>query len=112
MRDFFFALTRNGVSRVGTALATASGVVFVALVGFELAGARPHPYLGILTYLLLPALLVAGLLLIPVGLARERRRARREAAAGGPSSGLPVVDLGVGRTRRILVSFFLLTGVN
>ena len=112
MRDLFFVLTRNAIGRAGMALTTASGILFAFLVGLEIAGRSHGPYFGILTYLGVPALFVLGLLLIPFGVWRERGRARGAAAGAGPGAALPVVDLNVERTRRIVVSFLVLTSVN
>ena len=76
IHDFFAALTRNPVSLVGTAIATGSIVLVVTLFALALLGFQGGPYIGILTYLILPALCALGLFIIPIGIARERRRAR------------------------------------
>jgi nitrate/TMAO reductase-like tetraheme cytochrome c subunit len=57
----------------------------------ELLG-RPNenPYLGIIFFLLLPALFVAGLLLIPVGVWARRRKLRK---AGQVPAEFPKIDL-------------------
>jgi hypothetical protein len=112
VHDLFFTLTRNVIGRIGAALTTASAMVFLALTAVDLTSARPGPYLGILTYLLIPALFVLGLLLIPLGLALERWWTRKAGAGGGTAAPLPVVDLNVGRTRRMAGSFLTLTVVN
>jgi hypothetical protein len=55
MRDTLAALMRNPLSLVGSGLAQVSAVLFAALLLIEIFGAQPHPYVGIITYLLLPA---------------------------------------------------------
>ncbi len=107
MRDLFVALTRSTISLAGSALTTASACVFLVLLGIDLAGRLHSPYLGILAYLLIPALFLLGLALIPIGIAWERRRAR-----GGPVSSLPILDLNVARTRTIVLGFLILTAAN
>jgi nitrate/TMAO reductase-like tetraheme cytochrome c subunit len=112
MRNFFIALTRNPISLAGTALASASAVIIVSLFTIDLVGRGGGPYMGILAYLVLPAIFVAGLLVIPVGIARERRRARRAAARGEAPPAFPVIDLNRARTRNVALVFLALTAVN
>ena len=61
------------------------------------------PYLGVLTYMVLPAFLILGLLLIPVGMWRERRR--RRTAAPGEIPRLPRIDLNIAAERSAFVFF-------
>jgi len=68
----------NPVSLAGGALTSASGVTMIGYWLVELFG-RPNdnPYLGIIFFLLLPALFVAGLILIPVGVFVRRRKLQK-----------------------------------
>lgn len=106
LRQGLAVITRNPLGLIGAALATASTLVFFALFALGLAGFDGGPYLGLLTFVLLPTVLVAGLLLIPLGALWERRRAR----GGEPL--LPVIDLNRPRTRGLALLFFALTAVN
>lgn len=54
-------------------------VVFLVLLALEMGGQLRNPYLGLLLFVAVPAVFLAGLLLIPLGLWRQRRRM----AAGG-----------------------------
>ncbi|MEQ1896460.1 MAG: cytochrome c3 family protein [Vicinamibacterales bacterium] len=110
MRSFLQAFVRNGLSLVGTAIATAMAALFVALALLDLAGYLTNPYLGLLLFVAIPTVFVAGLLLIPLGLWRERRRRARtpEAATGE----WPVFDLRIARQRAIAVAVLTLTVVN
>ena len=112
MRDFFIALTRNAISLAGSAIATASALIIASLFTMDLVGRGGGPYLGILAYLILPALFVLGLLLIPLGIALERRRARRAAARGEAPPAFPIIDLNRARTRTLALVFVVLTLVN
>jgi NapC/NirT cytochrome c family, N-terminal region len=112
MRNFFIALTRNPISLLGSGITTASGMVIVSLFTMDLMGRGGGPYVGILAYLILPALFVLGLILIPIGIGWERRRARRAAAAGRAAPAFPVIDLNRARTRSIVLIFLVLTMVN
>ncbi|MBL8236852.1 MAG: NapC/NirT family cytochrome c [Bryobacterales bacterium] len=70
-------LSRNWVSRAGVFIVTAVAVFFIFLLPTMFSGAVSHPYLGILSFVVLPGIFVFGLVLIPLGLYLDRRR-------GGP----------------------------
>ncbi len=110
MRDFLANLTGNPISLLGSALTTAAAVLMIGLTAIELTGHMGSPYVGILTYLVLPGIFALGLALIPVGILRARRQARLQ---GKPVKGLfPVVDLNRSHHRRNVLIFLLLTMVN
>ncbi len=92
MRAFVAALTRHPLSLVGAAITTATAILFATFFTLDLLGFHGHPYAGILAYLIVPALFVVGLVLIPIGL----RRARKRHGRGKP---LPIIDLNQERTR-------------
>jgi hypothetical protein len=96
---------RNPVSIFGMAVATAAAVVFLALLTLELAGYLTNPYIGLLVFVAVPAMFLAGLLLIPIGAWWAARRRRRGVAA--PE--WPVIDLRDSRQRRILAGVAALT---
>ena len=81
----------NPLSLAGGAVTSASGVTMIGYWLVELFG-RPNdnPYLGIIFFLLLPALFVAGLLLIPVGVFARRKKLQK---AGQIPAIFPKVDL-------------------
>ena len=81
----------NPISLAGGAITSASGVTMIGYWLVELFG-RPNdnPYLGIIFFMLLPALFVAGLLLIPIGLFARRRKLQK---AGEIPARFPRVDL-------------------
>lgn len=111
LKNFFASITRNGISLIGTALALASLILIVSLFVIQQLGYEGGPYLGILTYLVLPAVFVLGLVLIPIGaLVWRRKMSRMPGGEGVPL--LPVFDLNVPRTRRWLLIFMGVTVVN
>jgi hypothetical protein len=112
IRSFLQTITRNGVSLVGAALTTAAAILFLSLFVGESLGLGGGPYLGILTFVIFPALFVLGLVLIPVGIAWQRRRLHRAEARGETLVPLPVIDLNIDRTRTLLLVFFAFTLVN
>lgn len=99
---------RNPISLVGAAIATAMAVVFLALLALELGGQVNNPYFGLLLFVAVPAGFVFGLLLIPLGIQRHRRKM----AAGEATGEWPVVDLRLPRTRSLIFTVALLTFVN
>ena len=112
IRAFLHAVTRNGVSLAGAALTTAAAILFLSLFIGESLGLGGGPYLGILTFVVFPAVFVLGLVMIPIGVAWQRRRTRAAASRGEEPSPLPIVDLNVGRTRTLLLVFLAATLVN
>ncbi len=80
----------NPISLAGGAITTASGVTMIAYWIVELLG-RPNsnPYLGIIFFLILPALFVLGLALIPVGVYLRHKKLQ---AAGQIPAVFPKVD--------------------
>ena len=94
-------LGNNPLSLLGAALTTGAGVTLVWFWLLELTSPRSvHPYLGILLFLILPALFMLGLLLIPVGLRQRRQKLLRE---GQLPAEYPKVDLGAPAVRNALL---------
>jgi hypothetical protein len=81
----------NPLSLAGGAITTASGVTMIGHWVVELLGHRSdNPYLGIIFFLILPALFVLGLVLIPIGMFFRRRTLRKE---GQIPAEFPKIDL-------------------
>jgi hypothetical protein len=108
MRSMLAAVLRNRTSALGLALTTASGFIFLFLVGLELLGLLRSPYAGIVVFLMVPALFAFGLLLMPVGVWRDRRSRRQ--ASGKPV--WPSLDLGSPDIRRALLFVAAATVIN
>jgi hypothetical protein len=98
----------NPVSLAGIAVATAAAAVFLVLLLLELFELLVNPYLGLLIFVTVPLVFLAGLALVPVGAwwAARRRRLRPEAPEW------PVVDLNRPRQRAWAVLVVALTFVN
>ena len=69
----------------------------------------PHPYIGILFFLILPGIFVLGLLLIPLGIWLRRRSRRRNRTLPGK---YPALDLHLPVVRRTIEYVVLATGLN
>lgn len=104
-RDFLITLTRSPIGLIGTILAGTSGFMIVTLVLMEMVGEQQHPYLGVITFMILPMIFILGLVLIFLGIWRQKKKAKRLAESGeSVSAEYPVVDLNDDRTRAWLVS--------
>jgi len=80
----------NPISLAGGAITTASGVTMVCYWLLELFGRlNENPYLGIIFFLLLPALFILGLALIPLGVWARRKKLQK---AGQIPLAFPRID--------------------
>ena len=111
VRNFIVSITRSVISLSGSALALAALVLMLSLFVLEQFGFEGGPYIGILTYLILPMIFALGLILIPIGAVLWRRKMNR--MPGGESMPLmPVFDLNVPKTRHWLLIFLGATMFN
>jgi NapC/NirT cytochrome c family, N-terminal region len=96
-----YYLSQNAISLIGVVLTTSSAVTLIAfwIYDFVLPGS-PHPYVGILLFLILPALFVLGLVLVLIGILLHRRTLR---ATGELPETFPAVDLQMPRVRNTLL---------
>jgi nitrate/TMAO reductase-like tetraheme cytochrome c subunit len=96
-------LFRNWVTVAGTALAVVSlgNIFFFFLI--DIVSSKPSPYTGIVAYMVLPAFLVCGLILIPLGLWWDRRRRLKMTAE--EAAKLPTIDFNNPAQRTALFSF-------
>ncbi|HTO96810.1 MAG TPA: NapC/NirT family cytochrome c [Myxococcales bacterium] len=76
LKSFLPRLLANWITLLGTIIATVSGLAILVLVLVGIATSRANPYLSLFAIILLPAILLVGLVLIPVGLWVDRRRGR------------------------------------
>ena len=95
------------LSYIGAVLALLSGALIIILIVLDLSGFYANPYIGVLTYLILPAAFLLGLILIPLGTMRARRRRAR-----GEEDIYPVLDLNEPRQRRRFLLIGIITAVN
>ena len=100
----------NPLSLAGGALTTASGVTMIGYWVVELFGRRDsNPYLGIIFFLILPAIFIAGLVLIPIGVFMRRKKLQK---AGQIPAVFPKIDLNDRMFRHGLDIVLLATIVN
>jgi hypothetical protein len=96
------------VTILGAGLATIGAVVFLVVFALDLFGFHTNPYIGILFFLVLPAIFLAGLALVPLGIWLNRRRAR----SGRAPARWPAIDLNDETTRRTVLGVAVLTLAN
>ena len=92
-------LLRNPISLAGVALAIVSLANIFLFVLIDNIAVRPSPYVGILAYMVSPAFLVLGFVLIAAGMLLERRK------HAPPSAFYPRIDLNDPTQRSAVVSF-------
>jgi hypothetical protein len=104
------SLLQNWISAVGLIVAGGSLFAVLCLLAIDSFAHFSNPYMGILTYFVAPAFLIAGIVLIITGVVRERRR--RVATL------LPVIDLNSPHQRKMIggitgfgAFFMLLTAI-
>lgn len=96
-----FLLGQNPLTLIGAVLTTSSALTLIAfwIYDFIIPG-PPHPYIGILLFLILPGIFLIGLILIPVGIFLRRRRLR---ASGQIVAEYPQVNLSTPIVRHALL---------
>ena len=102
VRNQLRLMMRNPISLAGVALALVSLANILFLFLIDLISEKSSPYVGILGYMVAPAFLICGLLLIAVGLWWERRQ-KAEGLAEFPK--YPRIDLN-DPSQRSAVAFF------
>lgn len=78
----------NPITIAGTILSLLSFGLIIFLIVLEFFSPIENPYLGIITFMILPAFLILGLLLIAIGVIRERKRIKK----GKQVRELPILD--------------------
>ena len=87
-------MKRHPLAVFGMALTTVSAALFLFVFLADAFGLHTNPYMGIVFFLILPAVFVLGLILIPIGAWLDRRRRR-----AGLSVQWPRLDLNDSRHR-------------
>ena len=73
-RPILILLASHWISMLGTALVTLAGFSWLFLLPTNLRGTVGNPYIGLLLFIVIPAIFFVGLALIPVGLFLAKRR--------------------------------------
>ena len=105
IKHFFAAITGNVISLIGTLMMVLSLLFIPALLVMQAMGFEGGAYLGIITFVVLPMLFLAGVFIVPLGIWLQKRRDAKAAAEGRPVGHLPVIDLNRESTRGVLLGF-------
>ncbi len=106
-RDRAFLL-RHPLAVAGITLTTVAAVLFIALAAAMFLDLLDNPYAGLVVFIGLPGIFVAGLLLIPIGM----RLQRKALAEGRALEDWPVFDFRQPHTRRMSLVVLSLTAIN
>ncbi len=105
-----YFLGQNPITLTGAVITTSTALTTIAFWFYDVfMPGPPHPYIGLLVFLILPGIFVLGLLLIPLGiwLMRRKLRVSRKLPAV-----YPAIDLRLPVVRRTLEWVALATVVN
>src|ERR1700751_6343992 len=75
-RPAWFLLTQHWISLVGVALVGTALISWLFVLPQPIRGHVDNPYVGIVVFLVLPAIFFTGLLLVPVGVYLSKRQIR------------------------------------
>lgn len=93
------SLSRNVVSQVGIVIAIIALLNLAFLIYVESTHTGGNPYMGILTWVVAPGILIFALAVFVLGLVLERRKRRKLLPDEIPV--YPTIDLNIARTRAI-----------
>ncbi|MCK9364316.1 MAG: NapC/NirT family cytochrome c [Syntrophales bacterium] len=93
----------NIVSLIGMILAVVATSLIIVMLSMEIITGVESPYLGVLVYFIFPAMLIIGLLLVPIGAFRLRQQHRQ--AKPDTITPYPDIDLNDRHKRRLFVIF-------
>ncbi len=79
-RPAWFVLTRHWLSLLGLALLATAVISWLFVLPQQVRGHFENPYVGIVVFLVLPAIFFAGLALVPIGVYLSKRQIRGEIA--------------------------------
>lgn len=99
------SLYHNYVSFAGTVIAVTGLISIIFLFLLEITGSSHQPYLGILTYIMMPGVMLFGLFIVFVGMILERRRRRK--LTPEQIAAYPILDLNGPRRRRMFLAFLV-----
>jgi hypothetical protein len=102
-RPILAFLTSHWISVLGSTLVTIAGCSWLFILALHAGGNTANPYVGILIFFAIPAVFLAGLILIPIGSWLARRRIQ---------AGLAQVQSRRVALRRLALFFVTMTVVN
>jgi len=76
-RPFLILVTSHWLSLLGTGLVGTALMSWLFVLPLQVRGHVDNPYIGIVVFMLIPMILVAGLIMVPIGVLLARKRARQ-----------------------------------
>ncbi|PWT88500.1 MAG: hypothetical protein C5B54_10515, partial [Acidobacteria bacterium] len=103
-RPFLVLITSHWVSMIGAALMGTGLISWLFIFPLSLRHHEENPYIGILIFIVIPAIFFLGLILVPIGvwLAKKRLKTRVEAYISDPKAA----------RRRLLMFLGIVTIIN
>jgi nitrate/TMAO reductase-like tetraheme cytochrome c subunit len=111
-RGRFFNYANNPITIAGAVLAVLSAVILVTVVAINAMGGHLGPYSGIMAFMILPGVFVAGLVTIPVGIWWHRRRLLAQHVSEEEMNRFPKLDFNDEHLRKGVMIFLGLTMAN
>ena len=99
--------SKNWLTIIGSIIAIINLALIIVLFIISTIFNKANTNLGLFIYIILPGFLIFGLLLIPVGMFRERKRVRRSGVL--ETARLPRIDLNDPRHRNAFIIFTVTT---
>ena len=76
-RPFLVLMTSHWLSFLGMGLVATALISWLFVLPLHVRGHVDNPYIGVLVFMVIPIILVAGLVMVPVGVLLARKRARQ-----------------------------------
>lgn len=103
MKRIFPPVVYNPITLIGAAISAVSFGLILFVFFLEIfSSIGDNPYIGILSFIILPSILIFGLLLIAYGILRERKRIIQGKSREGK---LPIIDLNDPAKRAAFATF-------
>ncbi len=101
--------TQNWLSLIGATVALVSFFMIVFLFVVSVIFESTNSYLGLIIYIALPAVMIIGLLLIPIGMYLKLRREKKHLDV--VKKGWPILNLNILRQRNAFTIFAIGTSI-
>jgi len=97
--------TKNWTSLIGATIAIVTLLMIIFLLTISLLFNQGGSYIGLIIYIILPAFLIAGLILIPIGMLRKRKKLKLQGERSLLEKPLPFIDLNDPKHRNAFLIF-------
>jgi hypothetical protein len=110
---FILTIGNHWLSLWGAVTCTVTAVFIIMMFLLDAIGYFHNPYAGIIAFVVLPSIFVAGLLMIPLGIHQSQKKKRRRMADGeAEGERFPRLDFNDARVRHVISVFGFITLAN